>query len=107
MKEAAVQPQIRQRTGRKISLIAHVVNRKNGFGAEEGRGGREVSGQRGGEEAGLPVVRVKNIGAKNTSSDADGGLVQHREAKVIIRVVTAGLAEDTGAPVQRRVHYNT
>jgi hypothetical protein len=59
-------------------------NGKNAFGAEEGGVAGEGLAQIGSDEAGLPVVRVKNIGAKDISSDADGSLIQHRETKMIV-----------------------
>src|SRR5882724_1291806 len=79
-----VEPEIAKQTPVEIALIAEIVNRENGLGAEEGGVAGEVDFEIGSEQAGLPVVPVKNVGPENATGDSDGGLAQERIAQVII-----------------------
>ncbi len=103
MKQRRAQSQIADAGRRKVPLISQVVNRDDGFHAAEVGIGTEVLAQIRTQQPARPIVRMKNVGTKNTAPDLQRRLVQQRKANVIVDISgTAVVAIDSGARVKRR-----
>ena len=57
--------------------------------------------QVGGQQAGLPIVAVEDLGGKQMARHAQGGARQHGEANVVVGVVDAGFSVEGLAVVER------
>src|ERR1019366_9064500 len=84
------------------ALVSQVMNSEQGPAAEKGGVGRESGAQVGGQEAGLPVVAVKDIGSKQDAGNAEGGAAEYGKTNVVVRVVQTGFAVEAFSAVERR-----
>ena len=78
------------------------MNGEQGAAAEKSGVGCESGAQVGGEDAGLPVVAVEDVGAKQDAGYVDGGAAEDGKANVVIGVVHAGFAVKAFAVEQGR-----
>ena len=102
MIQRRIQAKIANRRGGKNPLIAEVVDGQHVLRPAK-RGIRaERLAQIWSQQARLPIVRVKDVGAENVPRDPERRLVQQREADVIVGIIDAVFAVDAGTIIKRR-----
>src|ERR1019366_4570635 len=84
------------------ALVSQVMDGEQGPAAEKGGVGRVSGAQVGGQEAGLPVVAVKDICAKQGEGNAEGGAAEYGKTNVVVRVVQTGFAVEAFSFVEQR-----
>src|SRR4051794_31929254 len=78
------------------------MNREKGTASQVGGVGGEGGAQVGGDQAGLPVVAMKDLGAEQDASDAEGRPGKDGEANVVVREIHPRIAVKPFATKERR-----
>ena len=96
IEEPRAEADLRNRLRREDALVSEVVDGEKSLDADERGVGREMFAQIHGRERGLPVVRVNDVRGKEIARDVESGHRENCEPDMVIRMVDAGKAIDTG-----------